>query len=79
MGQAHKRSNTYIYTILKASVSTVVMRHFLQITPHNYFKLIRCTSIDAKRRPTRARCSMMHAGHNYGTGCRASPLARRSI
>jgi hypothetical protein len=36
----------YIYTILKAPVSTVVMRHF-----------IRCTSIDAKRRPTRARCT----------------------
>jgi hypothetical protein len=47
----------YIYTILKAPVSTVVMRHFLQITPYNYFKLIRCTSIDVKRRPTRARCT----------------------
>jgi hypothetical protein len=29
-----------IYTILKAPVSTVVPRHFLQITHHNYFKLI---------------------------------------
>jgi type IV secretory pathway TraG/TraD family ATPase VirD4 len=83
----------YIY-IYKASVSTVVMRHFftnnpsqlfqinplhdyrcqtilylkhqfqrsscvifLQITPHSYFKLIRYTSIDAKRRPIRARCT----------------------
>jgi hypothetical protein len=45
---------SHIYTILKAPVSMVIMRHFLQITPHNYFKLIRCTSIDAKRCPTRA-------------------------
>jgi hypothetical protein len=30
----------YFYTILKAPVSTVVARHFLQITPHSYFKLI---------------------------------------
>jgi hypothetical protein len=42
----------YIYTILKAPVSTVVPRHFLQITPHSYFKLIRCTP---KRRPARAK------------------------
>jgi hypothetical protein len=33
------------------------MRHFLQITPHSYFKLIHCMSIDVKRRPTRARCT----------------------
>jgi hypothetical protein len=43
------------------------MCHFLQITPHNYFKLIRCTSIDVKRRPTRAGCTrattMAHARH----------------
>jgi hypothetical protein len=43
------------------------MRHFLQITPHSYFKLIRCTSIDVKRRPTRARymraTTMAHARH----------------
>jgi hypothetical protein len=31
------------------------MRHFLQITPHSYFKLIRRTFID------------VNAGHNYGT------------
>jgi hypothetical protein len=40
---------------------------FLQITPHSYFKLIWCTSIDAKRCPTRARCTrattMAHARH----------------
>jgi hypothetical protein len=29
-----------IYIIFKAPVSTVVLRHFLQITPHSYFKLI---------------------------------------
>jgi hypothetical protein len=29
---------------------------FLQKTPHIYFKLICCTSIYAKRRPTQARC-----------------------
>jgi hypothetical protein len=29
---------------------------FLQINPHSYFKLICCTSINVKRRPTRARC-----------------------
>jgi hypothetical protein len=46
-----------IYTILKAPVSTVVMRNFLQITPHSYFKLIRYMSIDVKRCPTRARCT----------------------
>jgi hypothetical protein len=30
---------------------------FLQITPHSYFKWTRYTSIDAKRRPTWARCT----------------------
>jgi hypothetical protein len=45
----------YIYTILKVPVSTVVMRHFFTNNPSQLFKLIR--SIDAKRRPTRARCT----------------------
>jgi hypothetical protein len=35
---------------------------FLQITPHSYFKLIRCTSIDTKRRPTRP-TTMAQARH----------------
>jgi hypothetical protein len=30
---------------------------FLQITPHSYFKLICCTSINVKRRLTWARCT----------------------
>jgi hypothetical protein len=37
----------YIYIILKAPVSTVAPRHFLQITPHSYFKLT-CTPIDGQ-------------------------------
>jgi hypothetical protein len=45
----------YIYTIYKAPVSTVVMRHFFTNNSSQLFqiKLIRCTSIDAKQRPTR--------------------------
>jgi hypothetical protein len=35
----------FISTILKAPVSTVVRVIFLQITPHNYFKLSRCTPV----------------------------------
>jgi hypothetical protein len=49
-------------------ISILYLKHlsscviFLQITPHSYFKLIRCTSINAKRRPTRA-TTMAHARH----------------
>jgi hypothetical protein len=37
--KAQKSSYLYFYTILKTSVSTVVLRHFLQITPDIYLKL----------------------------------------
>jgi hypothetical protein len=41
----------YIYTILKAPVSTVVIHHLFtnnpsHLFPHIYFKLICCTPID---------------------------------
>jgi hypothetical protein len=57
-------TNDFILSVL--SYSILYLKHqiqrsscviFLQITPHSYFKLICCTSIDAKRRPTRARCT----------------------
>jgi hypothetical protein len=47
--------NRIFYTILKAPVSTVVMRHFLQITPHSYFKLI--ARLYICQRSTRAKCT----------------------
>jgi hypothetical protein len=37
-----------IYIILKAPVSTVVLRHFLQITPHKLFQINRCMPIDGQ-------------------------------
>jgi hypothetical protein len=44
----YQEARLHIYTILKTPISIVVSRHLFQITLYNYFKLIRCTSIDGQ-------------------------------
>jgi hypothetical protein len=75
-----KHKNIQFYTILKASVSTVVMRHCFTNNPSQLFQINLLHAIDVKRRPTRARCTRAttmaqtrHAGLLTVSGQSVSP------
>jgi hypothetical protein len=77
----YQNSICYIYTILKAPVSTVVIRHFFTNNPSQLFQI---NPLHVYRCQTTPDTGYMHAGHNYGTGMSCRPAncvgpARRSI
>jgi hypothetical protein len=60
----------YLLTILKASVSTVVMRYFFTNNPLHLFQI---NLLHVYRCQTTIDTGFMHASHNYDTGTSCRP------